>query len=926
MLDSSVTPAVLESSSARSTSDSARPHFKKVVSQRMPQEIQLAQVLDQITREVAPLWPLKDMVAVNPFLGLTDQHFLQVQEDLGRVRSCEMLPPLNYFQHAFAANEFSLSHVHTALRECQSQWPQRFPGLTDGLLEKMLHAGGPSHSLGGTNHGQTRGSGGNQKTLPKYQTAAVRATGHQQSVDWQAAVLHEVSKICATHFDEGQAVWRSPWSGQSLFAAWQQFAGMDLRIQCLGLKDFCKFVKSLPVNSSDAIATMLHRMSVPAGHTADYLRCVMYSIPGWASYAKYASEQASDAAGKSTLVDLIAIVLAYETALIQNGHAKLSDLLPAEEQPGPTRAGVGVKVEDPNRSSQRMDVAARYVLQRAMELAYGQPLLKRLLGSAVSGDTHDSGALVKGNAVSRQRRLAQMVFCIDVRSEILRRHLETASQDAESAVQEIETLGFAGFFGLPIAFQACEEILATPQCPALLKPSIRVVESPVKNSAIATETTASRIWRKIWKTFQASTASCFPFVESCGLLYLWHLARRVGQRSANIPTGLPTIAGLTLQQQVDLAQGILSNLGLTDNFARIVVFCGHGCQTQNNPMKATLDCGACGGHSGEVNARVAAMLLNDPHVREGLASRGVLIPADTRFLAAVHNTTTDVLSFFEADLGASESVPATRPMAAPQFAEAAPQFAEDLARLQRFAGQASLLTRQERSLRLGGDTANTLLARGQEWSEVRPEWGLAGNAAFIVAPRARTAHLKLDGRTFLHNYSQAADPAGKTLELILTAPMVVANWINLQYFASSVDNENFGSGNKVLHNVVGTIGILEGNGGDLRGGLSMQSLHDGQQWQHQALRLLVVVEASREAIDKVLNQHRQVRDLVTNQWLHLVAIETEGDGGDEQAFEMQGDGDWKMVEFSPDTVTVANGDSFVTGRTNAGESLRWNAV
>jgi uncharacterized protein YbcC (UPF0753/DUF2309 family) len=75
---------------------------------------------------------------------------------------------------------------------------------------------------------------------------------------------------------------------------------------------------------------------------------------------------------------------------------------------------------------------------------------------------------------------------------------------------------------------------------------------------------------------------------------------------------------------------------------------------------------------------------------------------------------------------------------------------------------------------------------------VRPEWGLAGNAAFIVAPRERTYHLNLKGRVFLHNYIHAADTTKSTLELIMTAPMIVTNWINLQYYASTVNNQALG--------------------------------------------------------------------------------------------------------------------------------------
>jgi uncharacterized protein YbcC (UPF0753/DUF2309 family) len=105
--------------------------------------------------------------------------------------------------------------------------------------------------------------------------------------------------------------------------------------------------------------------------------------------------------------------------------------------------------------------------------------------------------------------------------------------------------------------------------------------------------------------------------------------------------------------------------------------------------------------------------------------------------------------------------------------------------------------------------------------------------------------------------------------------MVVGHWINFQYYASTVDNGRYGSGNKLLHNVVGGhLGVFEGNGGDLRIGLSMQSLHDGERWMHPPLRLGVFIEAPRTAIDAVLDKHPKVRELVENEWLHLFQLDS----------------------------------------------------
>jgi uncharacterized protein YbcC (UPF0753/DUF2309 family) len=258
-------------------------------------------------------------------------------------------------------------------------------------------------------------------------------------------------------------------------------------------------------------------------------------------------------------------------------------------------------------------------------------------------------------------------------------------------------------------------------------------------------------------------------------------------------------------------------------------------------------------------------------VRAGLVSRGIDVPETTTFIGALHNTTTDEVTLFDQ--------------------------ATDLADVRAMLERAGAATRRERAPRLGlGDLSDeklhaAMVRRARNWAEVRPEWGLAGNAALIIAPRERSRHLDLEGRAFLHDYRFEDDADHSVLEGIMTGPMVVAHWINFQYYASTVDNARYGSGDKVLHNVVGGhLGVFEGNGGDLRLGLSLQSLHDGERWMHEPLRLAVYIEASRAAIDRVLDAHAKVAELVDNEWLHLYQLDTR-----ERGVFARRDGDWEAV-------------------------------
>ncbi len=185
-----------------------------------------------------------------------------------------------------------------------------------------------------------------------------------------------------------------------------------------------------------------------------------------------------------------------------------------------------------------------------------------------------------------------------------------------------------------------------------------------------------------------------------------------------------------------------------------------------------------------------------------------------------------------------------------------------------------------------------IFGRSKDWSQTRPEWGLAGCSTFVVAPRERTKGIDLQGKSFLHSYEWKKDDGFGVLELIMTAPMVVTSWINLQYYGSTVDNKNYGSGNKTLHNVTAGLGVLEGFSGDLRVGLPIQSIHDGEKYQHEPQKLQVIIEAPIEAMNRILAAHQSVRDLCDNGWIYLLAMDEDG----KISHRYTGDLSWESIE------------------------------
>lgn len=798
----------------------------------------IGKYLDEVTGVVAPVWPLQDYVAVNPYAGISHHSFFKARAFLRGFSDFELLMPLEFYAKEFQKGRFSLEDIQTAIDE--------FPDVQEHLCLSAVQIEENIQSLASVKNLQVHPTSSSKIDHP-IRTVVQLAT-KPKSVDWTEAITDEISKHCAAHYDQGQAFWTNPYQAISLYDGWRKIAAHDLNIEILGLKGFRKYVSNLPTAPETAILQMLSELGVPAPLWSRFLLCQAYSIPGWSAWAKYQSHW-TDRNGeeRKDLTGLLAIRLAYDAALaqVQSIQVDWSSMLKHD-----------LETVNSLKDNGENDSYLRYVLLRASEIGYRN----RLLQSFALSSNHQTSNQSSNNS---DRKLAQLVFCIDVRSERMRRQLETLSSD-------IETYGFAGFFGMPLEYVSLGEATGRPQLPVLLKPQFKVFEGfhdfdDSWEKLVAEQRKEDRSWLSAWKSFSTSAFSCFSFVETAGLFFgtklLWRaIGWKPNSKQCNENNELgPTLRGLTQQgittsRQADMAEGMLRNLGLVEDFAKLVVFCGHGAATDNNPLAAGLDCGACGGHSGQPNARFAALLLNQPYIRKSLAERGIEIPSETHFLAAVHNTTTDAIEFFD-------------------VAEVPVALKTSLEELRVLCSSATTATRTERLPTVASKTMEELLRRATDWSEVRPEWGLAGNASFIVAPRALTKNANLDARSFLHSYDWRQDEDGRVLETIMTAPMIVANWINMQYYASTVDNRHFGSGNKTIHNVVGRFGILAGNSGDLMTGLPWQSLHNGKEYQHLPMRLQVVIAAPREMINRIVQKHKLVADLLNGAWVHLVAIE-----------------------------------------------------
>ncbi|MDP1768022.1 MAG: DUF2309 domain-containing protein [Nitrospirota bacterium] len=617
-------------------------------------------------------------------------------------------------------------------------------------------------------------------------------------------------------------------------------------------------------------------------------------------------------------------------------------------------------------------------------------------------DTQAHGDVRLQRHGSPVRPPAQLAFCIDVRSEVFRRHLEQRGG--------YETFGFAGFFGLPVAYRALGTDFLTDLCPVLLKPKhiVREIPRTYQNGAALRRKSSSqmaKVGHDLLQDLKHNVVTPYVMVEAIGWLFglpllgktlcpRWYhrvatwlkhlfmpevattltvdklpaveaeemvaaeqriditrwlrarfdvpghrltadrlegirrqalgegpelqsasgdlghlLALSTTEEEALIedlrrecritPRGtaaqLARIAqrGFTLTEQAYYVETSLRLMGLTSSWSRLVILCGHGSTSQNNPYESALDCGACGGSHGLPNARMFAMIANRPHVRELLAKRGLSIPADTHFLAALHDTTTDHVRI--ADL---EDVPPTHRKELAQVLEDVNETGSMAAAERGIALQAAS-TRHDRR-----NSLQDVQLRSMDWAQVRPEWGLARNSLFIIGSRQLTQGVDLEGRSFLHSYDHRPDLDGKLLEIIMTAPLIVAQWINLEYYFSTVDPETYGSGSKVYHNVTGRIGVMTGGQSDLRMGLPVQTVMNGPRPYHEPMRLTAIIEAPRDRISSIINRQPLLQGIFNNRWLHLIAYEP----SERRYYRYEGAGEWVHV-----TIETVDNETAVAG-------------
>jgi uncharacterized protein YbcC (UPF0753/DUF2309 family) len=745
--------------------------------------------IDQASKVIGKTWPLYSFVTSNPLSGYENISFKEALISAEKYLKTNVFPAANLYQQAWENGAISRTVLIKLLRE------NKLTETPEDCLKIIT-----SQKV-------------NEQINPNHQLDCIMAK-------WLSAFL-----------DEGFAEWDMPFKSEGFFTAWRNLVIYDTETGTSSLKE-------IPKTSMEVLESMLKEFSKTA--YTEILTQHLAALPGWTGYINHREASHSDWQQEFpiSMLDYLAV-----------------------------RLWTAKKLKIPIfRDSSKMLVESKlskiqFTWLKAWEKSWQNQLINTL---QIDGKT------IKAES-NTDLPQAQMVFCIDTRSELIRRHVESSGN--------YETFGYAGFFGIAMDYTDLKNGITRKSCPPIVSSAYTVSEKPLSNKE-------SRFYTFKKKNEQAKFSSyfltrmknmlpsAFGFVEVSGLFYGFSLLGKtiIPKKASQILGGNSVQAESICEPQIRKAESADSNpesISLAEKvtivksafdlmgwkkFAPLIAFVGHGSHTTNNPFGSSLDCGACAASPGRHNARMLAKLANLSEVRTVLAEEhDINIPMDTVFIGAEHNTTTDYIELFEAEVPESHQ--------------------KQLHALKSNLAKAQKTATQDR-LGLTSRSVSVAEYKANDWCETRPEWGLAKNAGFIVGSRNLSKNTNLDSRCFLQSYEWEHDPTGAALEGIMQGPMVVTQWINNHYYFSTVDNDVYGGGSKITHNITGKFGVVQGNGGDLKMGLPMQSLFESDEiMRHQPLRLSVVINAPISRITEILERNENLKTLLDNEWIYLLAMD-----------------------------------------------------
>ena len=780
--------------------------------------------------------------------------------------------------------------------------------------------------------------------------------------DDKESVEKDIIEFISRFLDEDQTTFNMPNRELGMFEAFKLFENFAYE------KDAENFVEES--------LKQLHVQDIES-----YFLTHLLKLHGWAGFIKYRSEDpdyVSQQEYPSTLIEYIAVRLYYELKAVKK--SKISNFELFEEYADKNLSDVILQIlkhknmlfgaeldalEDNEKTTKvlsehinkelHLDALqiqhSNEVLQSDLPLTELAIILKKLreeegyIWLKSLEDSYINSYVEELSNVHKDKEgqaVASATFCLDVRSEVMRRSIE--------GMGAYETYGAGGFLGLPINFVEFDKAHELFLAPAIVKPQNVVFEVPVEShEAYSSKKGMNKTTKKVLSDLKNNPYTPYIMVEAIGWIFginlfgKTFLPQKTNKFLSKFKPSKPktsytldklssyeiefyvkklhtkiihsvltdsskneyseieieairnhllfntnlkfevsdeiieklktsyqitaedyeyqknklAMVGFTLEEKVSYLYKYLTMIGQIDKFPEFVTIIGHGSISDNNPFESALDCGACGGNISLPNTRALCMIANTKDVREKIKERGIEIPDSTKFIPGLHITTTDEIKFYDTDI--------LRPEELPRFFK-----------IMRDFNKASKASREERSQSLPCmPNEKEMMVKSMDWSEPRPEWGLARNMGVFAGPREYTKHLKLNNRFFMHSYDYKIDnDDAEILTRIFDGPLIVGEWINLEHYFSTVDNHVYGAGSKVYHNIVSKVGVFSGNYSDLKIGLPTQSVYLEGKAYHEPVRLLSFVEAPLELVGKAV-ENSIAKEFILNEWIRPVIIDRE---------------------------------------------------
>ncbi len=719
-------------------------------------------------------------------------------------------------------------------------------------------------------------------------------------------LVHPLLLRCAgSYLDQGVAYWQLPDQKATFLDAFRQLYGQGFGPPDSWLRGLSKQLKEQQAECWSAARTIewcLTQLRIPEAQWQLYTEETLLSLRGWAGMFRQFEvhpERAPVRPRPARLADYLAVQLLLDLQAVTRtladslGTETSIDVLDPYQEVEVLRPGQELAYEsflcaqladfaleallkDDNAQAWLREVRSFDELERRkwLHLAFERRHRVEVLDGAAAH------AKLSKRAPSQSRGNTprfQAVFCIDEREESFRRHLE-------ELLPELETLGAAGFYGVAMQYQGLEDVRPRPLCPVSIQARHLVREVAETNAAADDYRSAlkrrGKLSHSLWigrrtlargglisaylgltQMIPLVARSVFPRLAEHWSHRMSHAerpkTRLLLKRKEGEGESEALLPGYTVAEMADVVDDMLRTMGISQRLAPLVLIVGHGSSSLNNPHEAAHDCGATGGGRGGPNARAFALMANDPEVRQLLAERGTAIPEATWFVGSYHNTCDDSMSYYD-----EEQVP---------HAQQA-----DYERLKNVFKDGCRYNAHERCRRFESAPSDMTLeaalahaeAHATDLGQPRPEYGHATNAVCVVGRRDLTRGLFMDRRAFLVSYDPSEDPTGERLGALLQSVGPVGAGINLEYYFSFVDSVGYGCGTKLPHNISGLVGVMDGHASDLRTGLPWQMVEI-----HEPVRMLTIVEARREVLERILQERPSVAELVLNGWIRVVAWE-----------------------------------------------------